>query len=184
MIYGALLQQKSTMSKIESGELLRTNTINMAVVNQSNPKSEPTIIETKLAELSINEEETTKAITMPHKLVPWSTQVEGLGFSARLVTLPKEEGTKYRAAMHMSLLGRLYSVRLQVSLQNPSFDRMFHVHNIIPTDSEMALACKAGDFNRTRRLLMDGLGHGSDVTASGLPVLDVSAHVMRDRDLC
>lgn len=181
MIYGALMQQKSTLSKIERGELPNTNAINIAVLNQASHKQAPSDVETKLAGLSITEteveptKETTQVITMPHKLVPWSAQFESLGFSARVVTLPKEEGTQYRAAVNVSLLGKLYSVRLQVSLQNPSFDRMFHVHNIIPTDSAMALACKAGDFNGARLLLTKGLGHGSDVTASGLPVLDVCA---------
>ncbi len=68
----------------------------------------------------------------------------------------------------------MYSIQLQVAALSLSFSRMFHVRNIVPDDSDMAVACRAGDFDLADRLLRSGLAYGSVVTASGWTMLDVS----------
>jgi hypothetical protein len=174
MIYGILLQQQSTMDKIERGEILGKNVINMAVISQPSPQSTPAVIQAQLSEIKPMAKQSTHVITKPTKLLPRTARFDRWGFSAQLVTLPKDGGTSYRAAVHISLLGKMYSVQLQMSYPGFSFDRMLHVRNIVPTDSEMAVACRTGDFDRARKLLASGSAHGSDITASGWPMLDVS----------
>lgn len=158
MIYGILIQQQTTMDKIERGEILG-NVINMAVVNQASPHSTPAVVQKPMA-----------------KLLPRTARLDRQGFSAQLVALPKDEGTTYGAAVHISLFGRMYSVQLQMTCPGFSFDRMLHVRNIVPNDSDMAVACRTGDFDRAYKLLASGLAHGSDITASRWPMLDVSVH--------
>ncbi|KAH7304238.1 ankyrin repeat-containing domain protein [Stachybotrys elegans] len=177
MIYNLLQQQRPSFDDLNDHGSMGGKVVELPPKSQLRSHPGVTEIESKLASVTVTEDDmttefTTQVITMPNKYHPWSAKLEGMGITARFISLPKQEGTEYRLAAHMSLLGKIYSIRLQASLQNLSFDRLFHVHNVIPTDSEMALACKAGDFNSVRQLLMSGMGHGSDVTASGLPVLD------------
>jgi hypothetical protein len=156
MIYGILIQQQTTMDKIER---------NMAVVSQASPHSTPAVVQAQISE-----------IKPMAKLFPRTGRLDRQGFSAQLVALPKDEGTTYRAAVHISLFGRMYSVQLQMTCPGFSFDRMLHVRNIVPNDSDIAVACRTGDFDRACKLLASGLAHGSDITASGWPMLDVRVH--------
>ncbi|KAK3935549.1 hypothetical protein QBC46DRAFT_422103 [Diplogelasinospora grovesii] len=174
MVYGILLQQQSTMDKIERGEILCKDVINMAVINQPSPQSTPTVVQAQLSEIKPTTNQSSRVLTKPTQLLPRTARFDRWGFSAQLVTLPKDKdkGTSYRAAVHISLLGKMYSVQLQMSSRGFSFDRMLHVRNIVPTDSEMVVACRTGDFDRARGLLARGLAHGSDITASGWPMLD------------
>jgi hypothetical protein len=175
-MYGILINQQSTMAKLESGEILSSNTFNMTVINQTSSKSTPAVLQAQLSEIEPERKQSKQPITKPSKLLPASTEFQFGGFSARLVTLPKDEGTSYRGAVHISLFGRVYSVQLHISTPNlfSTLDYMLHVRNVIPTDSEMAIACRAGDFDSARKLLTSGSACGSDITASGWPVLDVS----------
>ncbi|KAK4184022.1 ankyrin repeat-containing domain protein [Podospora australis] len=144
IIYGLLLQQGITMGKIERGELLG-KVINMAVISQAtNSTSTPTVIKAEPSELRLPSKQYTQIITRPAKVTPRTTKL-GLG---------------------------MYSIQLQMSCPSFSFARTLHVHNIVPADSEMAVACRTGDFDAARRLLISGSAHGSDVTTSGWPILD------------
>lgn len=174
MIYGILLRQQLTMEKIERGEILSQNTINMAVLSQPSSHSAPAVVNAQLTEIQSLAKPMTQVITKPTKLVPRTARFDRWGFSAQLVRLPKDTGTSYRAAIHISLLGKMYSVQLQMSFPGFSFDRMLHVRNIVPNDSDMVVACKEGDFDSARKLLTSGLAHGSDITVLGWPLLDVS----------
>ena len=181
MVYGMLCQQQPVMEKLERGELLGANVIKMAaVLNRSEPSkhSEPTVVQARLSQLDKTElvaaKQPTQVVTKPAKLLPRSAAFSRWGFTAQLVTLPKDGGTDYRAALHMSLFGKMYSVQLRVSQPGFSFERTLQVRNMVPDDCEMAAACRTGDFDRARSLLNNNLAHGSDVTESGLPLLDVS----------
>ncbi len=147
MIYGTLLQQQSIIEKIERGEILGKNIINMAVANQASPQSTPPAVQAEFSELKSTAKLSTQVITNPTKLLPRAARFDRWGFSAQLVRLPKETGSSYRAAVHISLFGRRYGVRMQMSNTGFSLDRMLHVHNIIPTDSAMTIACKTGAFD-------------------------------------
>lgn len=177
MIYGILLNQQPTMEKIESGEIMGRNIINMAMINQTSPQSMPIVLQAQLSEVNLVEgKQSAQLITKPTKLLPRTAGFELWGFSAQLVTLPKNKSRSYRAAVHISLLGRIYSVQLRISSPDllSSFSCMLHVRNIVPTDSKMAVACRTGDFDSARKLLTSGSARGSDITASGWPILDVS----------
>jgi hypothetical protein len=175
MVYHILLQQQSTMDKIERGEILGNNVINMTTITQSNPQATPAVIEAKISEMKVVAKQTTQPITKPTKLLPRTTRFDTWGFSAQLVTLPRNKSMSHRAAVHISLLGRMFSLQLRMSFQRFSFDGMLHVRNVVPSDSEIAVACRTGDFDRARQLLASGLAHGSDITGSGSPMLEVSA---------
>lgn len=99
-----------------------------------------------------------------------------MGVSVHLVALPGPKNTTYRAAVHVSLLGKMYSVQLRLSTLGFPFapDRKVHIRNVVPDDSTMALACRAGDVDKARTLLTANLAHGSDVTTASWPMLDVS----------
>ncbi|KFA70720.1 hypothetical protein S40288_07606 [Stachybotrys chartarum IBT 40288] len=172
MMYDLILKQSSTMEKIERGELLGQNVINMAVVSHSNTQSAEPMVEAKLSELHPIVKQSTQVLSRPTKLLPRGAKFSQLGFSAQIVSLPKGKHTRYRAAVQISLLGKMYFVQLQTSWPTFSFDQMIKVRNIVPNDSAMAVACRMGDFEGARRLLESGLAHGSDVAASGWPMLD------------
>ncbi|KAI1444822.1 ankyrin repeat-containing domain protein [Annulohypoxylon stygium] len=161
VIYAVLLQQQSTIDKIGKGERSSENVINMAMINQTNLESTNGTITKRPAQV----------ITTPTKTLPRKIRFEGRGLSIQLVAVTKDEGTRYRAAAHISLFGKRYSVQFQRT-PSFSFDWVLRVRNIIPTDSDMAIACRAGDFHRVRTLLANGLTHGNDVTPSGWPMLD------------
>lgn len=160
----------------------------MAVINQADSKLAPTVLQARLSEIEqgyLKEQYSdsipaSRTITQPTKLLPRTTRFDWWGFSAQLVTLPGPRGTNYRAAVHVSLLGRRYSVQLRLS--SPSFplilDRTLHVSNIVPETSDMVIACKTGDFDRALSLLTSHAARGSDVTAAGLPLLDVSGVII------
>ena len=180
MICEIVLQLQSTLDRIERSEILtKNNVINMAVINQSSPLSIRSVVQAQPSEINPMTKQSTRVITKPTKLLPWTVRFDRWGFSAELVLLPKDKGTSYRAAAHISLLGRMYSAQLQMSCPGFSFDRMLHIRNIVPTDSAMAVACRTGDFDSARELLASGSAHGSDITSGGWPMLDVSVNSLR-----
>ncbi|RYP46066.1 hypothetical protein DL769_011416 [Monosporascus sp. CRB-8-3] len=174
MIYGMLHRQQSTLDRLERGEIMSKNTINMSVITRPTPQLSTAVIEAQLSELDLEPEtkQSTKVITKPTKLLPRGARFDRWGFAAHLVALPQDRGTSYQAGLHISLLGKMYSVQLRISSPTFSLNPMLHVRNIVPTDSEMALVCKTGNFDRARQLLATGMAHGSDVTPSGWPMLD------------
>ena len=162
LVYGILLQQQSTLLRIE-GSVIPTNSIlNMAVMNQSTPQLLP-------AQLF-----KTKPISQPTKLLPWTVRFDKWGVSAQIVVLPRDKGKSYQAAVQLALFGKLYTIQLQMSVPDFSFDRILHVRNTVPTNSAMTVACRTGDFDSARKLLSSGAAHGSDITLAGRPMLDVS----------
>lgn len=161
------------MDMIERGDLPGQK-ISMAVVSQTSPHSTPSVIEAQLSKINPTAEQPRRAITKPAELLPWTFRFDRWGFSTQLVSLPRGKGTSYRAAVHISLFGKIYSVRLFKRGPGFSFDRAWRVCNIVPADSDMAVACSMGDFDRARILLTGGLAHGSDMNAPGWPMLDVS----------
>ena len=179
MIYDILLQQQPTMEKIERGEISNNNIINVAVFSQTGPKSTPAVVQANFSELKAGAKQSTHIITKPTKLLPRTARFDRWGFSAQLVTLPGDERTKYQAAVHISFLGRMYSLQLQTSCPRFTFHPMLRVQKIVPADSALAVACKMGDFDRAHKLLTSGSAHGSDVTALGWPMLDVSVQHSR-----
>ena len=177
-IYEILRQQQSTFDKIRSGEISTNNVFNMAVINSSNPHSLPSVVQAQLSEIKPTSKQSSQIISKPTKLLPWTVRFDRWGLSAHVVVLPKDKGKSYQAAVHISLLGKMYTIQLQMSCPNFSFDRMLHVRNIVPTDSAMTVACRTGDFDSARRLLASGAAHGSDITLAGWPMLDVSANFL------
>jgi hypothetical protein len=175
MVYGILIQQQTITDEIGPGEI-PGNVLNMPVVGQASPHSTPATVQAQISENKPMAQPLTQIITKPTKLLPRTARLDRQGFSAQLVALPKDEGTTYRAAVHISLFGRMYSVQLQLTCPGFSFDRGLHVRNIVPDDFDMAVACRTGDFDRARKLLASGLAQGSDITASGWPMLEVSVH--------
>ena len=178
MIYGICLQQQSTLNRIENSGTLTKNVLNMAVVNESSPQSMPSAVQAQLLETNSMTKQSSQVLTKPTKLLPSVVRFDQWGFSAHIVVLPKKKSTSYRAAVHVSLLGKMYSVQLKMSYPSFTFDRMLHVRNIVPTDSAMAIACRAGNFNGARELLASGSAQGSDVTVGGWPMLDVSVNFL------
>ncbi|KAK0754841.1 ankyrin repeat-containing domain protein [Schizothecium vesticola] len=185
VIYGMLIQQQTTMDKIEMGELLGQQVFQMAVISQGDDKSTPTVLQARLDEIEEwpskgawekppDPWKNAETITRPSKYLPSTTRFNRWGFSAHLVALPGPNNTIYRAAVHVSLLGKMYSVQLRLSTLGFPFalTRKVHVRNVVPNDSAMALACRAGNFDKARTLLTSNLAHGSDVTAAGWPMLD------------
>ena len=118
--------------------------------------------------------QSTHVISKPTKQLPWMIRLDLWGFSAQLVALPKDKGKNYQAAVRASFLGKMYTIQIQLSCPDFSFDRMLHVRNVVPNDSAMSVACRTGDFDSARKLLTSGAAHGSDITVGGWPVLDVS----------
>lgn len=176
MIYQLLISQQSTMSKIEKGGIGSSNVINMAVVNQPGPSSPPTLIQAQLSEVAPKQQRSTQLARQPANAGSWASGTDQYGFSAQVATIAKDKGTSYRAGIRVALLGKVYSVKLHVSLQNFSFYPIFNARNVVPINSEMAQACKTGDFSRVRGLLRSGKARGSDVTTGGWPMLDVRKH--------
>ncbi len=76
----------------------------------------------------------TQFISKPTKVLSWIVQFDLGGFSARIVDSPKDD-TSYWAAVQISFLDRVYSIRLQISYADLSFNHMPHVRNIVPTES-------------------------------------------------
>ena len=175
-IHEILRQQQSTFDRIQSGEIATNNILNMAFINQSSPHSLPSVVQAQPSQIKPMPKQSTQVISKPTKLLPWTVRFDRWGFSAQVVVLPKDKGKSYQAAVHISLLGKMYMVQLQMSCPDFSFDRMLHVRNIVPTDSAMTVACRTGDFDSARRLLASGAAHGSDITLAGWPMLDVSVN--------
>ena len=162
LVYGILLQQQSTLVRIEDSVIPTNSILNMAVMDQSTPQSLP-------AQLS-----RTKPISKPTKLLPWTVRFDKWGVSAQIVVLPRDKGKSYQTAVQISLFGKLYTIQVQMSIPDFSFDRILHVRNTVPTNSAMTVACRTGDFDSARKLLSSGAAHGSDITLAGRPMLDVS----------
>ena len=183
-IYGLLRQQQCSLDKIGRREGLPSNIFDMTIINQSGTQSLPSLIKAQLVESPPVPQQLTQIISRPTKTVPWMVRFDRWGFSAQAVVLPKGKGKAYQAAVHISLLGRTYTVRLDVSWPDLSFDRMLHVQNIIPVDAPMTMACKQGDFENARKLLLSGDARGSDVTVGGWPMLDVSTSFAHSSPHC
>lgn len=169
-----LLQQQSTLDRIESGGLLASNNIVNATLVSQTVHQPLSLLSRPLAskpELAASKKSVTK---FQKKQQPWTYLFDQRGISAQLVLLPYEKGTVYRAALHISLFDKMFSTHLQFSQSVFSFDRMLHVRNIVPSNAPMTIACQLGDFNTVRSLLQDGVASGSDVTPEGLPMLEVS----------
>lgn len=179
MIYGILRQQQSTLDRIQNSEISTDNILNMAVINQSSPQSLPSVVQAQLSKIKPMSKQSTQVISKPTKLLPWTVRFDRWGFSAHVLALPKDKGKSYQAALHISLLGKMYTVQLQIFCPDFSFDPMLHVRNIVPTDSAMTVACRTGDFDSARKLLSSGAAHGSDITLAGWPMLDVSVNSLR-----
>lgn len=179
MIYGMLLQQQCILHDTGGSVISTTNLVNMAVISQPSPESLPPVSQPRLFARKARTKRSTQIISKPTKLLPWIVRFDQQGFSAQVFAFPKGKGMSYQAAVRISLLGKLYSFKLQISCPSFSFDRMFHVRNIVPTDSAMTVACRAGDFNSAHKLLASGAAHGSDITSAGWPMLDVSADSLR-----
>ena len=171
MIYGALLQQQSTLNEISN-----RNIFNMTVVNQGSPPSLPSVAPAQLSKDRHSTKQPAQAADRPISLLPWTIRFDRQGFSVQIHALPNDKGCSYQAAVHITLLGRMYSIHLQMVYPSFSFNRMLHVRNIVPTDSAMTVACRTGDFNTARKLLTSGAAHGSDVTLAGWPMLDVGVY--------
>lgn len=182
-----LYERLQTVETTLQGILLGQQVFQMAVIRQSDDKSTPTALQARLDEIEEwplkdasekppDPSRTAETITRPSKYLPSTGRFDRWGFSAHLVALPGPKNTTYRAAAHVSLLGKMYSVQLRLSTLDFPFamDRKGHVRNVVPNDSAMALACRAGDFDKASTLLAANLAHGSDVTAAGWPMLDVS----------
>ncbi|KAI1421583.1 ankyrin repeat-containing domain protein [Xylaria sp. FL1777] len=175
IIYGMLHRQQSLMDKLERGDVVaQNNTIHMSVITRPTPQLSTAVIEAQLRELHLEPKPNNrqKLITKPTKLLPRGARFERWGFAGHLVALPQEKGTSYQAGVRISLLGKMYSVQLRMATPGFSFVPMMSVRNIVPTDSELALVCRTGNFDRARELLTTGMARGSDVTASGWPMLD------------
>ena len=168
MIYGALLQQQSTLHEISTN-----NIINMTVVNQGSPESLPPVIQDQLYKGRLTTKQSAQLTNKPANLLPWAIRFDRQGFSAQIAALPKDDGNSYQADLHITLFGKMYSINLQMACPSFSFNRKLHVRNVVPTDSAMIIACRTGDFNTARKLLASGAAHGSDVTLAGWPMLDV-----------
>jgi hypothetical protein len=173
LIYGMLLQQQSTLARMERSGTMISNVIDMTVINQNGAQLISPLAQTQVLELKPSGKQPAHLVSKRTKLVPWTTRFDRWGVSGQLIVLPKENATSYRATVHASLLGKTYSIQVRVAFPDLSFDRMLHVRNIVPNDCAMTLACKAGDFNHARKLLENGLARGSDVTPGGWPMLDV-----------
>ncbi|KAL8644477.1 MAG: hypothetical protein Q9226_007744 [Calogaya cf. arnoldii] len=172
MIHVMLLQQQNTLDQIGREGISTKNLISMATINQCLPQSTLSILEAQPPEIKQTTKQSAPVITKPTKSLPWILRFDRKGFSAQILAVPKDKGNRYQAAVHMSLLGKIYSVQLQMSYPEFSFDRMLHVRNIVPNDSAMTVACRTGDFNGARKLLSSGAAHGNDTTLAGWPMLD------------
>ncbi|KAI1323574.1 ankyrin repeat-containing domain protein [Xylariaceae sp. FL0255] len=176
MIYGMLYRQQSAIEKLGESQGLGNNTINMAIISRHTPDMSTAIIEAQVSEIDSKDRQATKVVTRPNKLLPRSRRAsfERWGFSVYLVALPKDKGkgTDYTTGVHISLMGRMYSVRLRVSSPSFRMSPTWNVRNIVPIESEMAVACRTVNFNSAYRLLTTGMARGSDVTPSGWPMLD------------
>ena len=180
-IYGILQQQLPTLDRIQCGEIAAKDVLKMAVIDQSSQQSLPWDAQAQLSDIKLMSKQSTQVISKPTKLLPWTVRFDRRGFSAQEVALPNDKGKRYQAAVHISLLGKMYTVQLQMSCPDFSFDRMLHVRNIVPIDSAMTVACRTGDFDSAHKLLSSGAAHGSDITSAGWPMLDVSVKSLRIR---
>lgn len=184
IIYEILMQQQRTLETIERNGISAKNVMNVAVINQSNPQSIFSVLQDQLSDIKPAKRQSTQVITKPTKLLPWTVRFDRWCLSVQVVALPRDESTSYRAAAHVSLFARMYSVQLDMSFSRFSFDRMLHVCNIVPVDSEMTVACKTGDFESAQRLLQSGSARGSDMAFGGRPMLDVSENLHRPGVQC
>lgn len=173
-IYGMLLEQQSTLDRIENGRLLASNTIVDArlfdqVVHR------PAALTIKHATFESGPVDSRNRVSRAQKRLPWTVLYDQKGVSAQLTSLPCDKGTVYRAALHISLFDKMYSIHLQFSRSVFSFDRVLHVQNIVAGDAPFATACRVGDFETVRKLLLrDGFSSTSAVTSDGVPMLEVS----------
>ena len=149
----------------------------MVIVNQSSPEPLPSVARSQLSEGRPMMKKTAQAANKPTNVLPWTVQFGRQGFSAEIAALPQDGGSSYRAVVNIALLGKMYSIHLQMAYPSFSFNRMLHVRNIVPADSAMTVACRTGDFNTARKLLTSGAAHGSDVTLAGWPMLDVGVQL-------
>ena len=173
MIYGTLQRQQSTLDSMQRKEISMDNIPRLPFVDQGNPQSARSLVQVHLSEIAPSPKQSTPIISKPTKLVPWTVRYDRWGFSVQIVALPKDKSTKYQAVVQISLLGKVYTVQLQMSCPDFSFDRMLHVCNIVPIDSALAVACKTGDFDSAYGILTGGVAHGYDITGEGLPMIDV-----------
>ena len=179
-IYELLQQQQATLNGIQSNGTWTKEVLTMSVMNQSSVQPFPSVIQTQLSKTFPISEQSPQIMPNPTKLLPWIVKCDLWGSSAQVIALPKGKGKSYQADVHISMLGKLYTIQLQLSCPDLSFDRMLHVCNIVPSNSAMTAACKSGDFNSARKLLASGAAQGSDVTSAGWPMLDVSVDSSRN----
>ena len=179
MIYEALLQQQSTLDKMST-----KNIINMAVVSQGSPQSLPSVVQAQLSKGRPTPKQSAQGTDKPGDLLPWTIRLDREGFSAQVAALHKDDASSYQAAADVTLLGKMYSIQLQMAYPSLSINCMLHVRNIVPTDSAMTLACRTGDFNTARKLLTSGAARGSDLTLAGWPMLDVGVFSLCSEIIC
>ncbi|KAL8880307.1 MAG: hypothetical protein Q9198_002257 [Flavoplaca austrocitrina] len=172
VIYKILLQQQATLDRIGKEGLSKDNIFNMAMIHQNMPQLLPSNPQTEVHRDKTKMKQSTQLITKPTKSLPWILRLDRQGFSAQVVALPREKGSRFQAAVHLSLFGKIYSIQLHFSYPDFSSDTMLHVRNIVPNDSAMIVACRTGDFDTARQLLTSGSAHGNDTTVAGWPMLD------------
>jgi hypothetical protein len=148
----------------------------MSVVNHAAPNAPPALIRAQLTEVQRDVSEPSRSTNMSTRPFRKSQGVPKANRSSALVAASKEKGAGWHAGLQLSLFGKLYSIKLNMSLQGFNLYPTFQARNIVPLNSDMAKACKAGDFAMVRSLLTNGLARGSDVTPRGWPMLDVRSH--------
>ena len=162
------------MDRIQKYEPSANDVHNVEIINQGSALSLPLVVHAQPSEIKTISKQSTQIISKPTKLLPWTVRFDLWGSSAQVVALPKDKGRSYQTTVHISLLGKIYTVQLQISCPDFSFDRILRARNVVPNDSAITVACILGDFDSAYKLFSSGAAHGSDVTLAGRPMLDVS----------
>jgi hypothetical protein len=170
MMWAILIQQRTTLDKLGRHQADAHQEIKSLMFRQESPRSTTGTVHVHLDEMQITKSTKLKST----KARPKARRLDCWGFSTELVLLPKEQGTTSKLSIRLGLFSKTYTARVQVCWPELSFDSVMHVQNIVPSDSAMVRACRAGDFRSVQRLLAGGAAHCNDVTEAGWPMLDVS----------
>jgi hypothetical protein len=72
------------MMNLERGKIANT-IINMAVINQNHEKSPPSVVQVQFSEINQTTNQSTRLLTKPNKLVPWTIHFNRWGFTAHFM---------------------------------------------------------------------------------------------------
>ena len=114
MIYRMLRYRQPTLVRIQSDDT-STKLFNKVVIEQSSPRPLSAVVQAQPSESQPISNRSAQVISKPTKLWHWAVGFDPLGFLVYFVAFPNENSQSDQVAVHVTLVGIIYNVQLQLS---------------------------------------------------------------------